>query len=243
MPKAEPRQTKEPQIEHHDLASPQEFAGALADKVAGELEAAIAARGHATLAVSGGSTPVRFFEALSDKAIDWTKVTVTLVDERFVPPDHERSNEGLVGRHLLKGKAGKARFTGLWREGEGADAAAEEAALDISRLPTPLDVAVLGMGMDGHTASFFADAENFDLLTDPLCPKPVLPVQAVSAGEPRLTLTLPLIAQARFLVLHIEGAQKAEVLDRALGDASARELPIRAVLDHAVGPLQIFHAP
>ncbi|MGY6709375.1 MAG: 6-phosphogluconolactonase [Rhizobiaceae bacterium] len=226
-----------------DFSSALELAEALAARVAETLREAIAARGHATLAVSGGSTPVRFFEALSGKRIDWAKVTVTLVDERFVPPDHERSNEALVRRHLLKGEAASARFLGLWREADTVETAARLALLDLARLPAPLDVVVLGMGTDGHTASFFADAEGFDLLTAPACPVPLLPVKARSAGEPRLTLTLPVLAQARDLVLHIEGAEKEMVLARALAGAAASELPIRAILDHTVAPLQIFHAP
>lgn len=229
-------------IDRHEFSSRDDLAAALGDTVADELQKAIVARDHATLAVSGGTTPVRFFQALSEKELDWAKVTVTLVDERFVPPGHERSNEALVRRHLLQGRPSVARFTGLWREGHRVEQAAQEALRDIARLPTPFDVVVLGMGTDGHTASFFADAEGFDLLTDPTCPVPVLPVHAESAGEPRLTLTLPVIVQARFLALHIEGAEKQRVLDRALADATARELPIRAVLDHAVGPLHIFHA-
>jgi 6-phosphogluconolactonase len=230
-------------IERCDFASPDALATALADRVAGELQVAIASRGKATLAVSGGSTPMRFFDALSGKSLDWENVTVTLVDERFVPPDHERSNERLVRRHLIRGKAANACLLGLWRKAKEVEEAACMALLDIARLPTPLDVIVLGMGTDGHTASFFADADNFDLLTDPICPNPVLPVHAASAGEPRLTLTLPVLAQARFLALHIEGAEKVGVLARAISGAPAHELPIRAVLDHAVGPLHIFHAP
>lgn len=227
----------------HDFASHSELAQALAERVAEALQEAITTRGHATLAVSGGSTPVRFFEALSGKKIDWSKVMVTLVDERFVSPDHERSNEGLIRRHLLQDEAAAARLLGLWRETDTVEEAAQGALLDIARLPTPLDMIVLGMGTDGHTASFFADAGGFDLLTDPGCPVPVLPVRSKSAGEPRLTLTLPVLAQARSLVLHIEGAEKDKVLARALAGAPASELPIRAVIDHAVGSLHIYHAP
>jgi len=238
-----PRQETRSRPVRHDFGSSSELAEALADRVSASLADAIAARGHATLAVSGGSTPVRFFEALSAKKIDWSNVTMTLVDERFVPPDHERSNEALVRRHLLKGEAATARLLGLWRDTNTVEEAAQRALLDIARLPTPLDMVVLGMGTDGHTASFFADAQGFGLLTDPTCPVPVLPVRAKSAGEPRLTLTLPVLAQARGVVLHIEGAEKETVLARALAGAPASELPIRAVIDHAVGPLHIFHAP
>lgn len=98
----------------HTFSTPADLAAALASEVAAKLSAAIAARGSASIAVSGGSTPKAFFEALSGKVIDWSKVTVTLVDERFVPADNARSNHLLVATHLLKDKASAASFIPLY---------------------------------------------------------------------------------------------------------------------------------
>ena len=89
----------------HEFADGATLAEKLADQVAHRLAAAIEARGEASLAVSGGSTPKKFFQALSKREIDWDKVTVTLVDERFVPADHPRSNHLLVKDNLLQDKA------------------------------------------------------------------------------------------------------------------------------------------
>ncbi|TXH84597.1 MAG: 6-phosphogluconolactonase, partial [Rhizobium sp.] len=99
----------------HAFANGAELAGKLADKVAETLSSAIAARGSASIAVSGGSTPKAFFQALSSRSIDWGKVTITLVDERFVPADNPRSNHLLVQENLLKDKAAAAVFLPLYQ--------------------------------------------------------------------------------------------------------------------------------
>ncbi len=139
----------------HIFENPSALAEALADDVGARLAAAIAARGTASLAVSGGSTPKAFFRSLSRRELDWSKVTVTLVDERFVPPENDRSNHRLVADNLLKDGAAEARFVPLYQAAETAEAAAAIASGRTASLGAPLDVVVLGMGTDGHTASFF----------------------------------------------------------------------------------------
>ena len=224
----------------HDFASREELAAGLAATVAGALAEAIEDSGTATLAVSGGSTPAKFFEALAHIDIDWSNVTVLPVDERFVPETSERSNARLIKDKLLQGPAAAARFIPLFAPNLDASEAAREADDHVGRLGPPLDVVVLGMGNDGHTASFFPDARELDALLDPNAAALVLPVHATSAGEDRLTLTLPPIVTASFIALHIEGAEKAVTLDRALGSGST--LPIRRVIDAAETPVEIFWA-
>ena len=225
----------------HVFAGPAGLADALANAVADRLASAIEARGTALLAVSGGKTPVLFFEALARRGIDWPKVTITLVDERFVPPSSDRSNARLVKEHLLQHEAARARFVGLFHETASVEEAARIASRDIAALELPLDVAVLGMGADGHTASFFPDAEGLDRLLSPTRKEPVLPVHAESAGEPRLTLALPMLAAARFAALHIEGAEKKAVFESAM--AQDRDLlPIRRVID-CREPVHLYWAP
>jgi 6-phosphogluconolactonase len=132
---------------------------AIAAHVAGALRAAIAARGQASLAVSGGKSPIPMFEALREQALDWPRVTVVLVDERVVPHGHAASNTALVREHLLQGPAAAARFLPFFGElpaqfnAQVLDALVNDAAERIARLPWPLDVAVLGMGEDAHTRS------------------------------------------------------------------------------------------
>lgn len=224
----------------HSFTSRPALASALAGVIAAQLADAIDARGSATLAVSGGTTPALMFAVLSKADIDWSRVTITLVDERFVPQDSPRSNAKLVREKLLQHEAGQADFLPLYSPTPSVEEAASAADNALHQLAEPLDVVILGMGADGHTASFFPDAAELKALLDPHTQRHVAAVNAPSAGEPRLTLTLPPIASARFIALHIEGADKATALDRAL--ASGSTLPIRRVIDAAQTPVEIFWA-
>ncbi|CDZ44394.1 6-phosphogluconolactonase [Neorhizobium galegae] len=227
-------------LEFADAAA---LAASLADEVAAHLETAIRDRGTTSIAVSGGSTPKKFFEALATRDIDWSKVTVTLVDERFVPADSPRSNHLLVSAHLLKDKAAAAKFIPLYYEAPSIHEAAVIATEKTSGIGNPFDVAILGMGGDGHTASFFPHGNNLARALDLSGPRGVLTMQAEGAGEERLTFSFASLSDARFLVLHIEGQGKKDVLEAAKGGSDETDMPIRAVLNRAASPLQIFWAP
>ncbi|MQV45162.1 6-phosphogluconolactonase [Sinorhizobium medicae] len=226
----------------HIFENASALAEALADDVGARLAAAIAARGTASLAVSGGSTPKAFFQSLSRREIDWPKVTVTLVDERFVPPENERSNHRLVADNLFKHRAAEARFVPLYYAAETVPAAAAIASQKTADLGAPLDVVVLGMGTDGHTASFFPGGSRLGEALDPATPRGVITMEAEGAGEPRLTFTFSSLQDAGYLVLHIEGSKK-EVLAQAEAPGAEAEMPIRAMLRRAASPLQIYWAP
>ena len=227
----------------HAFEDADALAETLAETVAGHLDAALRRDERATLAVSGGTTPARFFRQLSQRPIDWERVTVTLVDERLVPPTAARSNERLVRETLLRDRAEQARFVGLWSGTADPAAAATAADKRLANCPLPLDAVVLGMGLDGHTASYFPDAENLDALLDPAASARVLPVRAPSAGEYRLTLTLPLVAGARLVALHIEGEAKRSVFEQAMRAGTAPPAPIRAVFERATTPPSVYWAP
>jgi len=225
----------------HDFANNAELAAALAQDVAGRLHTAIAARGHALLALSGGTTPVQFMRALSGQPLDWPRVIVTLCDERWVPPQHERSNARLMGETLLQGAASAARFVPLYVDAPDPESGLAQAAARIAALPLPIDAAVLGLGLDGHTASLFPDGDRIDAALDAHGAALVLPMRSPTAGEPRITLTLPVLVAARALYLHIEGPEKKHVFARAIEaeDAPPRS-PLRALLQHAGAPLAVY---
>ena len=207
-----------------------ELARWLAKDVAGELSSAVSERGAALLAVSGGNTPVQFFRELSAIDIDWSKVCVTLADERFVPPDSGRSNQRLVTLELLQHKAARAHFLPLYADAEiGASVAEAEKALAEH---LPVDVIVLGMGTDGHTASLFPGSEGLRQAADPKGERLLMAVDAPGAAEPRITMTLPVIAGARTQYLHIEGADKREVFETAQEAGDPGRAPIGFVLEH-----------
>ncbi|MCA0433831.1 MAG: 6-phosphogluconolactonase [Proteobacteria bacterium] len=209
-------------------ANREELAGALARAVSQALSRVITEKGKATLAVSGGTTPQRFFELLSHAAITWNKVTVTLVDERQVDDDSPRSNARLVKAALLQNNARVAGFAPLFRN--------EKAAA----LLHP-DVVVLGMGADGHTASFFPGGDTLSKAIDPQSREGVMAISAPAAGEPRLTFTLARLLPAK-LFLHIEGVEKRRVLAEAQAGKDAMQMPIRAVL-HSGRPLSVYWCP
>ncbi|MCB1430195.1 MAG: 6-phosphogluconolactonase [Nitratireductor sp.] len=227
----------------HHYGDRARLAEALATGVAAVLAGAIAMRGEARLAVSGGSTPVGFFRRLSQVDIEWSKVTVTLVDERFVDPTSERSNLRLVRENLLQEKASAAHMVpltdGSLARIEEAVATADHAIAMLGRL----DAAILGMGNDGHTASFFPSGDRLREALDPRCPHHVLSMIAPGAGEPRLTMTLHALLDAHFLALHIEGEEKSMTLEKARQAGPVEEMPVRAVLRGAGDKLQIFQAP
>jgi len=223
----------------HVHADPHSLAEALARQVADALGAAVAARGRALLRVSGGRSPVLFFEQLARQALPWRQVLVGLVDERWVPSTHPDSNEALVRRHLLRDAAAEACLLGLYRPAASLVQAAELAAATQSGL-APADVLVLGMGDDGHTASLFPASPNLAEALRADCARTVLPMRAPSAPAERLSLTLAVLRAARLPLLAIQGQAKLAVLARALQPGPAEELPIRALLR---APLQIHWCP
>ncbi|MGO4871070.1 MAG: 6-phosphogluconolactonase [Roseiarcus sp.] len=218
------------------------LAPAFAQWTAERLRDAIEARGVALLVVSGGATPLRYFHALSSQPIDWSRVAVTLADERRVPDDDPRSNAKLVREALLADRAASARFTPLADSRLDEDRELAAANARIAALPSPADLVVLGMGEDGHTASWFPGAEGLAEAIDPGARALVAPIRAPGAAEPRLTLTGHVILRARAIALHIEGAAKAQTLARASADGPLEAMPIRAVLRQAGDRLTIFFA-
>ncbi|MEW9623000.1 6-phosphogluconolactonase [Rhodanobacter geophilus] len=217
---------------------------ALAERVATQLREAIAARGTAVIAVSGGSTPKDFFARLSREALDWAKVAITLVDERWVPDTDERSNAKLVETTLLQDAARAARFVPLYTGAPTPEAGLAEAGARIAALPAPFDVVVLGMGEDGHTASFFPGGDHLAAALDPHGTAKVLPMHAPGAGEPRITLTLPVLLDTRALYLLVSGEKKRDLLaDVRLGLADAKNHPVRAVVQQDRVPLAVYWCP
>jgi 6-phosphogluconolactonase len=213
----------------HLFENRDELAQSLADRVARGLSRAISRQGHATLAVSGGTTPRLLFEHLSNEDITWNKVTITLVDERQVEEDSDRSNARLVRRHLMQNHAAAVRFVPLFHN-------------EVAASTLEPDVVVLGMGEDGHTASFFPGGNKLAEALDTKNTTALITMSAPGADEPRLTFTLSHLLKAKVVCLHIEGQSKQAVLEKAVSGTDVQEMPIRAVLQ-ADRPLEIFWCP
>jgi 6-phosphogluconolactonase len=214
----------------HRFDSHAAASAALADRVAAVLRDAVARRGVASLAVPGGTTPGEFLAALGERPVDWSHVTVLLTDERWVAPDHPRSNTALVDRTL--GARGRPyRWFPLWREGTAAHEATALLEADARAVPWPLDVVVLGMGDDGHVASLFPGDETGYAGATPR----FVAVRGPGA-EPRVSLSGAVLAQARETYLLLRGAAKLEVLERALGG----DLPVARLLAARHGRLPVY---
>jgi 6-phosphogluconolactonase len=233
-----------PEVTMHRFTDSRAQARALAGHIAVRLREAVAQRGHAVLAVSGGSTPRAFFQCLAREALDWRRVQVTLVDERWVPVDDPRSNAGLVQSTLLQDAARAATFVPLYTGAATPEDGMGEAAARIDALPRPFDAVVLGMGDDGHTASFFPGGDHLAAALDPATSTRVLPMRADAAGEPRITLSLNALLDTRALYVLIIGERKLALLEEAQQDVGAGQgYPIRAVLTQRRVPVMVYWCP
>lgn len=219
------------------FATPKEHATHVAAEIAALLARAITLRGAATLAVSGGKSPILLFEALAIQSIAWHCVTICLVDERWVASDDERSNEKLVRAHLMQHNAASAKFISVWDAGDTPVAAAATLSAMFAapgasgvrgEYASGVDVAVLGLGDDGHTASWFPRSRELALSFASL--NAYEAVSAEEGREARVTMTLSLIAAARKVLICAAGESKRAVLANAQRDGSAEEFPIRAAL-------------
>jgi 6-phosphogluconolactonase len=225
------------------FGSREDLALALSGAIADDIKQGCTGRGPAAIAVSGGSTPGKLFSALGRRDdVDWDRVMVTLVDERWVPETSDRSNAGLVNMKLLQGPAASARFVPLYSGGDVPDdAALLRTAKQLQALPDRFAAVVLGMGSDGHTASFFPGGDNLAAALG--SDAPIVAMRAPEAGEPRVTLTLDRLLRTDALYLHIEGEEKARVLERALAEGPVEQMPIRAVLRQEQVPLHVYWSP
>jgi len=215
----------------------------LATTVSDLLAEAIKKTGKASIAVSGGSTPKGFFSVLSQSDIDWSKVTITLADERWVPIDSDASNTRLVHENLLQSNAGKAKFFHLKQGDELTDEILADLNVAASQMLLPLDVLILGMGEDGHTASLFPCSDEIHSGLDQKNDAVLLKVQPKTAPHQRISFTFASLITSKNIFLHSCGEGKKTVLAQALNGDDPFEMPIRAFLQHPSLNTQIFWAP
>lgn len=212
----------------------------LAKTVADQLRAALKANGKATLAVPGGTTPGPFLTLLSDADLDWSDVSVMLTDERFVPETSDRSNTRLLRETLLQNNAASANMVPFYKPATTPERVLTDLTAPIAAA-LPLDVCVLGMGGDMHTASLFPEADRLTEGLDETSNLILLPMRAPNAEEPRLTLTAPVLRAAKNIHILITGQAKMDALKSAQRDGPTKDAPIRTVLS-APNPVTIHYA-
>lgn len=214
---------------------------ALADHIAGRLETAVAQRGEASIVVSGGTSPLATLQALRQHRLPWQKVTVVPSDERLVPPDHADSNERMLRRELMQEEAATAKLLSLSGAATPADMQLASLNAQLGKLARPLDIVLLGMGNDGHTASLFPNSPG---IASALSSADFCVVQEPAHLEvARLSLTPALLLDAREIVLLFFGSGKRAVYERAVAGGKVVEMPIRFVLQQRITPVSIFWAP
>ncbi|MEM8851573.1 MAG: 6-phosphogluconolactonase [Pseudomonadota bacterium] len=218
-------------MEFRDYPDREILAMGLAKMLSSALKSCLLTHDRASFCVPGGSSPGEVFATLSGADLDWARVDVFLNDERWVPEGHDRSNTALLKRTLLTDRAAAANYVPMVN-----GAATPEDGLP-ELIPGfdgcfPISVLLLGMGTDGHTASLFPGGDRLaDALSDdaPI----LLPMRAEGAGEPRVTLTAPVLEGAMETHILIMGDEKRAVLDRAQG-AAVTEMPVAAFLKNAI---------
>lgn len=211
---------------------------AAAETIANALIKGISARGEGIAALSGGSTPEPAYEALAALPLDWRRVTFLLVDERFVPTSDGASNEAMLRRALARALGNGAKLLPMYAHGASADETAQRA--DALYANKHIDIALMGMGADGHTASWFPESAQLLDALDLTNPRTVISVQAPNAAgaAARLTLTRSALARADAITLLITGDEKRRLLE----DKTRASLPVDALFDLPVAAEALWAA-
>jgi 6-phosphogluconolactonase len=223
------------------FASQQAAAEAAAAAIVGRLGEGLRLRGRSSFVATGGRSPGPVYDLLADSGLDWSRVVVTLSDERFAPPDDPQSNAGQLRRRLFVGGAARATFLPLWSEAPTPDAAAAAAEPAIRAL-APFDMVLLGMGEDGHIASLIPGSPVLAAGMDLESGRVLLGVPAGVGAPPlaRITLTLPALLQSREILITVAGEAKRGVLEDAERGA---DYPVAALLSQARVPVRILWHP
>jgi 6-phosphogluconolactonase len=215
----------------------------LARQLAERLRAAIAARGAASLVVSGGQSPIKLFEQLRSQTLDWSRVTLGLADERWVDPADPDSNERLVRDFLLEDRAAAARFSGLKNAAATPELGAAAAWQTFAGVARPFDAVILGMGDDGHTASLFPGSPNLATALDAAAAPGCIGMRSPTAPEARLSLNLAALLDSRHIVVLITGPAKWLTYSAAALPGAAEQMPVRAVLRQRCTPVDVVWSP
>ena len=233
-------------IREYRFESREKLLDALFEVVQGSLQKDLAENPNVTLMLSGGSTPGPLYERLSQAELEWSRVHVALVDERWVEASHEASNQRLIQRTLRQNRASEASFLAMKNKAGTPFAGEVECQAQCATLPVPYSVCLLGMGPDGHTASLFPNARGLEQALDSseLCAAiEANPSEVTGAWVERMTLTPKAIFGAKKLVLLITGEDKWQVYETAKAAVDIKATPVAAILQQPDVELDVFWAP
>ena len=212
---------------------------AIAARIAGLVGARLNRDDAAHFVVGGGTTPQQCFNYLSEYELDWDRVQVALSDERWVPNDHDDSNERLVRESMLKDSASAGHILSIYKQGLSADKRSEE--LQSRKPENGFACSMVGMGTDGHFASLFPDA---DCLSEGLQlnnSRFYMPVRTSASPHPRISMTLSALLASDEILLFFFGEEKLAVYDNA--HTVDKTYPITALLEQDKTPVSLYWAP
>ncbi|MDQ7049486.1 MAG: 6-phosphogluconolactonase [Enterobacterales bacterium] len=219
--------------------------------ISNQLKQDIQQNKQACLLVSGGSTPKRLYQSLSQYSLHWNNVSIAMVDERWVDIDHPKSNQAFIEQTLVNDKAAEAHFYPMIDASKSVKQQNIQDAVSkinqaYSRLPKN-PICILGMGSDGHTASFFPHAKGLDhaLNSKNTYCCAIQASQSETTGEQtqRLTITLDYLQSCQAVYLLITGQQKWEVYQKALACTEVSTMPVSAVLNQKKTPVFVYWCP
>jgi len=226
--------------------SKDELTAALAKDIELRLIEGIKNDNRAVICVSGGSSPKPAYQHLSTLPLAWDKVDVVMVDERWVEPSHEKSNETFIKQTLLQNEAKQANFFPMKNVHSTAIEGQVECEHSFQSLKQPFDITILGMGPDGHTASLFPNAqglENALSTSDLVCAIEAIKSEVTGDITQRLSLSLHGIKQSKVVKLLISGEEKLAVYKQAKCGGKVEDMPLRAILNQTDVEVQVYWAP
>jgi 6-phosphogluconolactonase len=210
------------------------------------LREALNTRDTASLIVSGGSSPKPLYAKLSKADLDWSMVTVSLVDERWVDPGQVGSNADFIQENLIQNNASAAKFFGLKTAHPSTEAGLRDAEARFASVDQPFDVCVMGMGGDAHTASWFPNSKGLsnalNLENDNiLCAIDAAGAPVAGDYPHRISLTLSAVLNSHLIILFIPGETKREVFN-SVASKPLLDAPVQALLQ-AGQKLHVFASP
>ena len=227
-------------VDFYSTNSSESLAEDLSHNIVEILKQSIKSDGRASLAVSGGRTPIPLLDALSDLKLDWSSVDLTLVDDRWVESSHEDSNEKLVREYLIKNKAKKINFIPLKNNNKTAKDGHKISEELLQQVKSPFDVVVLGVGSDGHTASLFPCSDELTEGMNLNNPCRLIATSPKTAPYERMSLTAKTIIDSKNIFLHLNGSGKLHTLELAMTNKDAIKMPIYYFLEKG---LKIYWSP
>ncbi len=232
------------QILWHELSEPAELANALAHTMHSHALQILSEQTNALIGLAGGSTPMATYAEFAQALLPWSRIQLTLIDERFVPLTDAQSNEANIALAFSGIKAQLGGWHGLMHDSLAIEQVAARANQDFRALQQAMDMVVIGMGSDGHIASLFVESADYQHAMDLQCTEAVLPIRFAEQDDKidRISFSLVELLKAKKIFICITGDEKRRVLEQSL-DGNAPEYAVAQLLKRYRQSVEIFWSP